>query len=69
MTSTWGTDSVNYVITPELYNPSTGLWKNIDNMVYARQAHTASVLANGQVLIVGGLNNYVYLSSSEIYQP
>jgi hypothetical protein len=38
-------------------------------MIYTRDAHTASVLTNGTVLVTGGYNGSVYLNSAELYQP
>jgi hypothetical protein len=38
----------------ELYDPATHRFSQIGSMAQARAAHTATVLANGRVLIVGG---------------
>ncbi|CAF4540964.1 unnamed protein product [Rotaria sp. Silwood2] len=51
-----------------MYDPSTGLWTNTGNMNTTRWDHTASTLANGTVLVVGGQNSGgVILSSVELY--
>ena len=34
-----------------------------------RQLHAASVLSDGRVLVTGGLSNYAYLNSAELYNP
>jgi hypothetical protein len=38
-------------------------------MNVARSDHTATLLANGQVLVTGGLNANGYLASAELYDP
>jgi len=38
----------------ELYNPVTGIWASAADMSVARWTHTATLLPNGQVLIIGG---------------
>jgi N-acetylneuraminic acid mutarotase len=44
----------NPINTAEIYDPSTGTWTNTSSMHYERAWHTASVLENGNVLVVGG---------------
>jgi hypothetical protein len=53
--------------TAELYDPATGTFVATGPMAVARTAHTATVLADGRVLIVGGANSGGVLSSAEIY--
>jgi len=48
----------------ELYDPSTGRFAAVANMTRHRAGHTATLLANGQVLIAGGSS-----SSAELYDP
>ncbi|CAF5081469.1 unnamed protein product, partial [Rotaria sp. Silwood1] len=43
-------------------------WSNTGSGNYGRYSHTASVLANGQVLVVGGLNGVAF-SNAELYDP
>jgi len=56
-----------------LYNPTTGTWTITGSMATARKSHTATLLANGQVLVVGGLGNNnpqaPCLASGELYNP
>ena len=53
-----------------LYNPSNGTFANGPNLTTARERHTATLLPNGKVLIVGGRqasgSSYITLSSAEI---
>ncbi len=46
-----------------IYTPSTGGLNN------AREAHTATLLNNGEVLVAGGTDIADYLSSAELYNP
>lgn len=51
----------------ELYDPSLGKSVNTGNMSVARTGHTASLLNDGRVLIVGGTSAGV--PAAEIYDP
>lgn len=46
-----------------------GRWSNIGSMGEARYCHTASVLSDGKVLVVGGYNNIDDLGTTELYNP
>lgn len=52
--------------TAELLDPVTGKYTSTGSMNAVRNAHTATRLLDGRVLVVGGGN---YLSSAEIYDP
>jgi hypothetical protein len=53
----------------ELYNPSKGRFSDTGGMLAARTGHTATLLADGRVLIVGGSDGTTSLSSAELYDP
>lgn len=58
----------------ELYDPATETWKPTGGMKTNRSAHTATLLANGQVLVAGGYDDNttygsIYLSGAELYDP
>ncbi|WP_160295188.1 putative Ig domain-containing protein [Geobacter sp. OR-1] len=51
----------------ESYDPATGLFTGVGNLSTGRYFHSSTLLANGQVLIVGGNNSLnTALSSAEI---
>lgn len=53
----------------ELYDPASGVFIPTGSMTTVRQGHTATLLANGNVLIAGGDNEGPYLASAELYDP
>jgi N-acetylneuraminic acid mutarotase len=56
----------------ELYDPVSGSWSNTGSLATARLGHTATLLPNGTVLVVGGNATAVDgtpLASAEIYDP
>lgn len=67
----------NTLNTAKIYDPSTGMWTNTSSMSYTRSWHTASVLENGNVLVVGGISesesaddtSELYNSSTNAYIP
>jgi N-acetylneuraminic acid mutarotase len=52
----------------ELYDPATGRWSATGSLTTARGQHTATLLPNGTVLVVGGTNSGA-LASAELYDP
>ena len=68
--SNCGATAVNMSTSAELYDPATGQFSVTGSLGTARQSHTSTLLANGNVLVVGGWSgSNPALSSAELYQP
>ncbi|MGB2620784.1 MAG: kelch repeat-containing protein [Candidatus Acidiferrum sp.] len=56
--------------TTELYDPRSGTFESAANMTIGRSGHTATLLKDGKVLIVGGwTGRYNLRRSAELYDP
>jgi serine/threonine protein kinase len=57
----------------EIYDPGTGRWMPTGSMSVGRSYHTATLLNDGRVLVVGGSSTYVgagtVRASAEIFDP
>jgi len=64
-------DSAGYssLSSTEVYDPNTGTWTAIGSMASARQAHTATLLPDGRVMVAGGASVGYFTSGAEIYDP
>jgi hypothetical protein len=57
-------------MSAEIWDPTTGVWTLTGNMNWGHSGHTATLLADGTVLIAGGTDlNGSPLASAEIYDP
>jgi len=52
----------------EIYDPASGTWRTTGSLNTPRQAHSATLLADGRVLVIGGYYGGL-LASAEIYDP
>jgi hypothetical protein len=52
----------------EIYDPATRRWSPGGNLLVARMNHTATLLPDGRILVVGGYNGS-FLAECEIYDP
>jgi len=60
--------------TEELYDPGTGTWSTMPDPLkplpwLIREFHSATQLSNGKVLVAGGDDSMIYLSTTELYDP
>ena len=57
--------------TAELYDPASGTWTTTGNLAQQRYQHTATLLPNGEVLVVGGNGHHSggVQASAELYDP
>src|SRR5207247_7243455 len=58
-----------YPTVVELYAPASWTWTATGSLSTAREFLAATLLANGKVLVAGGLNTSGYLASAELYDP
>src|SRR6266849_2512035 len=62
----------HFLDSAELYDPVNGKWSVTGSLNVPRDFHTATLLRNGKVLVVGGVNGRSFpssLNSVELYDP
>jgi hypothetical protein len=59
----------SFLSSMEIYNPATGTFSPAASLGTARSAHTANILSDGRVVIIGGENAVSALDSVEIFTP
>src|SRR5205085_2804228 len=65
-----GGDGGSIHASAELYDPASGTWSATGSLVFARFAHTATLLPNSKVLVAGGEGPFQsVLASAELYDP
>ena len=62
-------DPTSALATAELYDPGTGTFRPTGSMTTARGLHTATLLPEGRVLVVGGHDGSQAVASTEIHYP
>ena len=64
------TSPARYLSGAELYDPPSDSWRSAGEMSTPRANHTATLLADGRVLVTGGLNSVGRgIAGAEIYNP
>ena len=63
------TPTVTYLASAEIYDPVANTWSAAANMPTSRANHTATLLANGKVLVVGGFNAGATNPGPILYDP
>ncbi|MDQ3974657.1 MAG: hypothetical protein M3276_10080, partial [Actinomycetota bacterium] len=68
-----GGQTIRPEASAEFYDPATGTWSPAGSMASPRFEHTATLLADGRVLLVGGLGpvgeGLAPLASAELFDP
>jgi hypothetical protein len=68
--ASWTGGTAPFLAAAELYDPKTGTFSPAGSMSTPRESHTATLLADGRVLIVGGEDSVDHaVASAEIYDP
>lgn len=57
------------MVEAEIYDPTTGQWRQTGSLNTARESATITLLASGQVLVTGGQSSRQILATAELYDP
>lgn len=55
--------------TAALYDPAAGTWARVTDLATPRTAHTETVLADGRLIVTGGLNAAGPVPNTEVFSP
>jgi uncharacterized delta-60 repeat protein len=58
-----------FLASAELFDPKTGTWRATGSMAGQRNFETATLLADGRVLVAGGFGAQEPVASAELYDP
>jgi N-acetylneuraminic acid mutarotase len=64
-----GTTSSSFSAQAEQYDPTANTWSPLASMNRARLLHSAALLNDGHVLVIGGFSGTEYLQKVERYDP
>jgi hypothetical protein len=53
----------------ELFDPATGAWSSAGSLSVGRVGHTATLLADGRVLVIGGMGSDGTSASADLWDP